>query len=75
MNLDSKLVQKTMQSLLTDVAPRVLTPDISNVVSIAGDGRVDDHNRVSQHHNHKGHSAFKTHHKRSKKNNKTNTIV
>ena len=65
MNLDSKLVQKTMQSLLTDVAPRVLTPDISNVASLTGDGRVDDHNRVSQHH--KGHSAFKTHHKRSKK--------
>lgn len=72
MNLDSKLVQKTMQSLLTDVAPRVLTPDISNVASLTGDGRVDDHNRVSQHHN--GHSAFKTHHKRSKKNNKTNKI-
>jgi hypothetical protein len=74
MNLDSKLVQKTMQSLLTDVAPRVLTPDISNVASLTGDGRVDDHNRVSQHHNHKGHSAFKTHNKRSKKNNKTNKI-
>lgn len=40
MNLDSKIVQKTMQSLLTDVAPKVLTtPDISNVVSITGDGR------------------------------------
>ena len=69
MNLDSKLVQKTMQSLLTDVSPRVLTPDISNVASLTGDGRVDVHNR-----RHKGHSAFRTHHKRSKKTNKTNKI-
>jgi hypothetical protein len=36
MNLDSRIIQKTIQSLLTDVAPNVLTtPDISNVVSLA----------------------------------------
>ncbi len=35
MNLDSKIVQKTLQSLLTDVAPKVLTsPDISSVASL-----------------------------------------
>ena len=33
MNLDSNIVQKTIQSLLTDVTPKVLTsPDISNAV-------------------------------------------
>lgn len=38
MNLDSKIVQKTLQSFLTDVAPNVLTsPDISSVASLTGD--------------------------------------
>jgi hypothetical protein len=45
MNLDSKIVQKTIQSLLTDVAPKILTsPDISSVVSI-GDADADGHER------------------------------
>ena len=64
MNLDSKLVQKTMQSLLTDVAPRVLTPDISNIASLTGDGRSKNDIRIRS----------KTHHKTSKKINKTNKI-
>ena len=74
MNLNSKIVQKTMQSLLTDVAPKVLTtPDISNVTSLTSDARVHDDNRISQ--RHKGHSVFKTYHKYKKsKNNKTNKI-
>lgn len=38
MNLDSKIVQKTLQSFLTDVTPKVLTsPDISSVASLTGD--------------------------------------
>lgn len=65
MNLDSKLVQKTMQSLLTDVSPRVLTPDISNVVSITGDGDGNGH-RIR--------SSQRRRQKTSKKNNKTNKI-
>ena len=44
MNLDSKIVQKTIQSLLTDVAPKILTsPDISSVVSITSDAGTDSH--------------------------------
>jgi hypothetical protein len=61
MNLDSKLVQKTMQSLLTDVSPRVLTPDISNVASITGDG-------------HRIRSSQRRRQKTSKKKNKTNKL-
>jgi len=61
MNLDSNIVKKTMQSLLTDVAPRVLTPDISNVASLTGDGH---HNRSSQ----------RRRQKTSKKKNKTNKL-
>ena len=36
MNLDSKNIQKTMQSFLTNVAPKLLTttPDVSNVASL-----------------------------------------
>lgn len=48
MNLDSKIVQKTIQSLLTDVAPKILTsPDISSVVSITSDADAgtDSHER------------------------------
>ena len=42
MNLDSKIVQKTIQSLLTDVAPNVLTtPDISSVASLTTDSGTD----------------------------------
>lgn len=87
MNFNSKLVQKTMQSLLTDVAPKVLTPDISNVASITGNGDNDNDDRRipgNRHHNHntrkgrgkgKGiHSILKTSHKTSKNNNKTNKI-
>ncbi len=38
MNLDSNIVQKTIQSLLTDVTPKVLTsPDISNAISLTDD--------------------------------------
>ena len=85
MNLDSKIVKKTMQSLLTDVAPKVLTPDISNVASLTGDGPGIDSDRIrSRHQRHntrrgsKGsnhnHSTFDIHHKTSKKNNKTNQI-
>jgi len=65
MNLDSKLVQKTMQSLLTDVAPRVLTPDISNVASITGDGDGNGH-RIR--------SSQRRRQKTSKKKNKTNKL-
>jgi len=50
MNLDSKIVQKTIQSLLTDVAPKVLTtPDISNVVSLT---LTDDSYNSENHKNH-----------------------
>jgi hypothetical protein len=65
MNLDSNLVQKTMQSLLTDVSPRVLTPDISNVVSITGDGDGNGH-RIR--------SSQRRRQKTSKKKNKTNKL-
>jgi hypothetical protein len=65
MNLDSKLVQKTMQSLLTDVAPRVLTPDISNVASITGD-RDGNGDRIR--------SSQRRRQKTSKKKNKTNKL-
>lgn len=41
MNLDSNIVKKTIQSLLTDVTPKVLTsPDISNAVSLTDDVQV-----------------------------------
>ena len=41
MNLDSNIVKKTIQSLLTDVTPKVLTsPDISNAVSLTDDVEV-----------------------------------
>lgn len=69
MNLDSKLVQKTMQSLLTDVAPRVLTPDISNVASITGDG---DGNGDGN--GHRIRSSQRRRQKTSKKKNKTNKL-
>jgi len=65
MNLDSKLVQKTMQSLLTDVSPRVLTPDISNVASLTGDGDGNGH-RIR--------SSQRRRQKTSKKKNKTNKL-
>jgi hypothetical protein len=65
MNLDSKLVQKTMQSLLTDVSPRVLTPDISNVASLTGDGDGNG-NRIR--------SSQRRRQKTSKKKNKTNKL-
>jgi hypothetical protein len=65
MNLDSKLVQKTMQSLLTDVSPKVLTPDISNVASITGDGDGNGH-RIR--------SSQRRRQKTSKKKNKTNKL-
>jgi hypothetical protein len=43
MNLDSKIVQKTIQSLLADVTPKVLTsPDISNAVLLTDEIRVQD---------------------------------
>jgi hypothetical protein len=67
MNLDSKLVQKTMQSLLTDVSPRVLTPDISNVASIIGDGDGDGNG-------HHIRSSQRRRQKTSKKKNKTNKL-
>lgn len=65
MNLDSKLVQKTMQSLLTDVSPKVLTPDISNVASITGHGDGNGH-RIR--------SSQRRRQKTSKKKNKTNKL-
>jgi hypothetical protein len=82
MNLDSNIVQKTMQSLLTDVAPNVLTPDISNVASITGDdGPGPDGHRIRSRRQRRNtrkskvsHSTFNIHHKTSKKKNKTNKI-
>lgn len=83
MNLDSNIVQKTMQSLLTDVAPRVLTPDISNVASITGDdGPGPDGHRIRSRRQRRNtrkskvshDSTFNIHHKTSKRNNKTNKI-
>ena len=41
MNLDSNIVKRTIQSLLTDVTPKVLTsPDISNAVLLTDDVQV-----------------------------------
>jgi hypothetical protein len=51
MNLDSKLVQKTLQSLLTDVTQKVLTtptPDISSVALLTTDRSNDKHERKRQ---------------------------
>jgi hypothetical protein len=69
MNLDSKLVQKTMQSLLTDVAPKVLTtPDISNVVSITGDGDSSGNGHDGRRHRSRRQKTY------LKKRNKTNKL-
>jgi hypothetical protein len=80
MNLDSKFVQKTMQSLLTDVAPKVLTtPDISNVASIVGDSNGDgDRIHSTSRHQRKPHHQRKhrsSHfYKTFKKNNKPKNV-
>jgi hypothetical protein len=65
MNLDSKIVQKTIQSLLTDVTPNVLTtPDISNVVSLTGDSNSTSHKMNT--HKSKHEDKDKIHKKRHK---------
>lgn len=64
MNLDSKIVQKTIQSLLTDITPNLTTPDISNVVSLTGDSNSTNHKMNT--HKSKNEDKDKIHKKRHK---------
>lgn len=54
MNLDSKFVQQTIQSLLTDMKPNVLAiPNISNVLSNSQNSSKSEHPRNKDNHNNK----------------------
>ena len=78
MNLDSNIVQKTIQSLLTDVTPKVLTsPDISNAVLLTDSVQnVREHYTLpsssfsqKKHKEDKGESPITTRHKTEQKIN------
>lgn len=64
--MDSKIVQKTLQSLLTTVTPKLLTttPEISNIISLTDSKDEDDNNKKD------GDNFLKKHEKtREKKQN------
>ena len=70
MNLDSSIIQKTIQSLLTDVAPKVLTtPDISNAVLLTDDVQSNPETRKQGRH-HRDYGESSTNKKEHKKEHK-----